>query len=60
METITKARLVSEPYSGDMSLREYARDFLCKYQDGDFRAKFGMPDMPIAELVILGQAAGWK
>ena len=36
-----------------------ARDFLRKYQDGDFRCKFGAPTMSIPELQALGDAAGW-
>lgn len=59
LSAMVKACSVSGPYTPETSLRDYARDFLGKYQDGDFRAKFGMPTMDTAELIILGEAAGW-
>ena len=59
MSAIAKARSISGPYHNGMSLRTYARDFLCKYQDGDYRVRVRMPDMTVADLNVLAQVARW-
>lgn len=59
MNALVKARSICGPYTPETSIREYARDFLRKYQDGDFRTKFGTPEMSIAEMQIIGKVAGW-
>ena len=59
LSAIVKARSICGPYTPETSMQSYARDFLRKYQDGDFRCKFGSPTMSISELQALGDAAGW-
>jgi hypothetical protein len=40
-----------------MSCRDYARDVIGKVRDGDYRARFGFPDITVAELATLREAA---
>jgi hypothetical protein len=58
MTAMAENSSIAGPYYSSPSFREYARDFLEKYRDGDYRTKFGMPEMTVAELTVLGQAAG--
>ena len=63
MAVMAAARSVSGPhrmgpYLTGPSLRSFAREFLTDYADGDYRTKFGMPDMTVAELQHLRRIAG--
>jgi hypothetical protein len=59
MSALVKARAIAGPYQAGTSFRDYARRFIAKVTDGDYRTIAGarMTDMTVAEMRILREAA---